>query len=224
MRGPLWWTSGGEETPVLGDAGKGPLGPVPVADLVAEHRADAQLLQRGGDRVERPVDRVRRGVVVHQRGRARQQRLHAADQRRQSDGLLVERPVQPPPDPLQDLGEVERRVQRGRHAAGELGVQVGVGAHVPGEQQAPGAVAAAHPGRRHPDRGDAAVGDHHVGGDQLGRVQGLHDRGAAERERPAVLGCHGGHRPRAAVAASLGTAARAAGESFIGSRVRRTPS
>ena len=70
----------------------------------------------------------------------RQQRLAAGDERRGADGGLVEGTVEAPPDALQDLEEGGGRLEPVRHAAGEGGVDVGVGADVAGHDQAAAAV------------------------------------------------------------------------------------
>ena len=133
-----------------------PLGPVAVGGLVAEHRADAERPQRVLDHVERAVDRVRRGVVVDERRRAGEQRLHPADERRRADRVLVERSVEAPPDPLQDLQEALGRLERVGHPARERRVEMGVRADVAGDDEAARAVDAASPAA---GRGDAAVLD-----------------------------------------------------------------
>ena len=137
-----------EEAPVLRDAGGRALRPVAVGRLVAEHRAEPERPQRVGDHVERAVDRVRRRMVVDERRRSREQRLHPADERRGAHGLLVERAVEPPPDPLEDLEEVPRRLERVRHPARERRVEVRVRADVPGDDDAARAVAARVAGAR----------------------------------------------------------------------------
>ncbi len=137
-----------EEAPVLADARECPLEPVAVGGLVTEHRAHPEAAQGLLDDVERAVDRVRRGVVVDERGRAREERLHAADQGRGPDAVLVERPVEAPPDPLQDLGEVRGRRERVGHPPCERRVEMGVGADVAGDDEAARAVAAGTATRR----------------------------------------------------------------------------
>ena len=97
-----------EEALVLPHAGAGALRAVAVRDLIAEHRADPHLRQRVRDQVEGSVDGAGRGVVIDQRGRAGEQRVHSAHERRGAHGLSIQRPVQPPPDALQDLQEVGR--------------------------------------------------------------------------------------------------------------------
>ena len=78
--------------------------------------------------------------MVDQGRRPGEERLHAADQRRGTDGRLVEGPVEPPPDPLEDLEEVARRRKVVGHAARERRVEVGVGAHVAGDHDAAASV------------------------------------------------------------------------------------
>ena len=132
-----------EEPPVLGDARLCPLEAVAVGRLVAEDGADPEAVQGLLDDVERAVDRVRRRVVVDERGRPGEQRLHPADEGGGPDALLVERAVEPPPDPLQDLREVRRRLEGVRHPARERRVQVRVRADVAGDDETARAVAAA---------------------------------------------------------------------------------
>ncbi len=129
-----------QEAAVLGEPGPRPRGAVAVGGLVAEHRAGAEPAERLLDHVERAVDRVRRGVVVDERRRPGEQRLDPADERGGADRVLVERPVEPPPDPLQDLEEALGRRERVGHAAGERRVEVRVRADVARDDEAAGAV------------------------------------------------------------------------------------
>src|SRR6266568_2671063 len=85
-------------------------------------------------------------------------------------------------------------------------------ADVAWQHQGAGAVPARHAWRGGPDRADPVTADHYVGAGPLDRIEAEHDGAAAERQ--------GAHRRRA----SLGTAAAAAAESFIGSLVRYRPS
>jgi hypothetical protein len=174
---------------------------VAVARLVAEDGADAQRLERVGDDVERPVDRVGRGVVVDQRRRPPQHRLHPADERRGADRLLVERTVEPPPHPLQDLEEVARRLERVRHAASERRIEMRVGADVAREHESAAGIDAL---------ALAGLGDPAVRHPKFPLVQPQRIERANDHSPPAFT--------------SFGTAARAAGESFIGSSVRWMPS
>ena len=146
--------------------------------------------------------------MIEDRRRPGEQRVQAAGQGRHPDARLVKGPVQPPPDALQDLQEVPWRRQLIGHSPDQRRVQVGVRADVAWQYQGAGAVPARHAWRGGPDRGDPVAADHHVGAGQLDRVEAEHHGAAAERE--------GAHRRRA----SLGTAATAAAESFIGSLVR----
>ena len=199
-----------EEAPVLGDARERPFRPVAVGRLVAEDGADAEAAQGRLDDVERPVDRVRRRVMVDERRGTGEERLHPADQGRRPDAVLVEGPVEPPPDPLQDLGEVRGRRERVGHPPCERGVEVRVGADVAGDDEAAGAVAAGPSS----GRGDAPVHDVDVPGDDPHGVDRGDDGGSGQDHRcsppPWCTRC--------------GTAWSAAGDSFIGSRVRRMPS
>ena len=137
-----------EEPPVLSDAGQCPFGAVAIGDLVTEDRADAELCEGVGDDVERAVDEVGRRMVVNDRGRASQERVEPAAKGRSPDRSFVEGTVEPPPHPLEDLGEVPGRGQPVRHAPGQSRVQVVVGAHVAGHDERTGAVAARHPAWR----------------------------------------------------------------------------
>jgi hypothetical protein len=124
--------AGAEEPLVLGQPGLGALWPVAVGDLVGAQHPHPDLGAGGGDHVEAAVDRRRRGVVIDDGGGARLERLDRAQQRRPPDRLGVEGHVEPPPDPLEDLGEVGRRDGGRRHAPGKRGVEVMVGADEPG--------------------------------------------------------------------------------------------
>ena len=189
-----------EPAPVLRQAGARPLGAVAVGRLVAEHRADAEGAERVGDHVERAVDRVRRRVMVDERRRTREERLHPAGERRRAHRLLVERAVEPPPHALQDLDEVPGRLERVRHPARERGVEVRVRADVARDDEDAVAVEPRPFSRSR----DAAVCDPEVAGVEPDGIEGRDDHVWA--------------------LVRWGTAASAAGESFIGRRVRRMPS
>ena len=203
-----------QEAAVLGEAGAGDRGAVAVRRLVAEDAAEPEPVERVGDHVERSVDGVRRGVVIDHGRRAGEERLHAADERRRAHSVQVERPIEAPPDPLEDLEEVLRRFEPVRHAAGERRIEMRVRADVARDDHATGAVACfarARCVRRDPPLVDRERPERH-----RRRVERLDDGRAGERDRHAVTCSRWPTR--------WGTAARAAGESFIGSSVRRIPS
>ncbi len=91
-------------------------------------------------------------------------------------------------------------------------------ADVARNDQRAGAVAARHSVRRGADCDHPVAFDHHVGGDEV--AAGYRAQHGAAAEGEAFSLAHP-DRPRAP---SLGTAAMAATESFIGNRVRRIPS
>ena len=127
----------------------------------------------------------------------------AADERGGADGLLVERAVEPPPDALQDLHEVVRRRRARTASRARAPSRGGYARRRCRARRAALGVAAALPVRR---CGDAPSVDPDVADDADGVERG-HDHRAARGSR-----------------APCGTAARAAGESFIGRRVRWMPS
>ena len=101
---------------------------IALGRAVAEQRADAELLAGLGEDRERALDEIRRFVMVDQRRRSREQRARHIVARRRAQGFGVERAVEPPPDPFQDLQEVLRRRTRRRHAIGrEAAVDDGCG-------------------------------------------------------------------------------------------------
>jgi hypothetical protein len=69
-------------------------------------------------------------MVVDHRRRAGEQRVQAADEGRRAHTVQVERSVEAPPDPLQDLEKVLRRLEPVRHAAREGRVEMRVCADV----------------------------------------------------------------------------------------------
>ena len=97
--------------------------------------------------------------------------------------VLVERAVEPPPHLLQDLDEVPRRRRRPRHPAGERAVQVGVGVHQAGQDQASREVDGVSP----PRRPRAALGDAVAVDAEVGRldVRGIEpDQRRAREQHP----------------------------------------
>jgi hypothetical protein len=184
----------GEEAAVLGHAGRGAFGSVAVADLVAQDAADPEPGQGVGDDVERAVDGVRRGVVVDDGRGARAQGVEPAAQRGGTDGPLVERAVEAPPDPLEDLGEGHRWIQAVGHPPAQGRVQVVVGADVAGQDQGPGAVPAYDARRRHAHGRDPVPREHDVGGHDLRWVERDHHRPPAQRQRGGALCFAGLHR------------------------------
>src|SRR5439155_25717933 len=109
------------------------------------------------------------------------------------------------------LDDVRRRVEPVRHATRQRRVEVHVGVDVPGENQASGAVDDRPPSRQRglDPRYPLSV-DLDVRFDDADRIERADDQTARQCDGHAL--------------ASLGTAARAAAESFIGNRVRQTPS
>ena len=99
-----------------------------VGDAVRADDPDTDLGAGLGDHVEAALDGVRALVVVDDAGRAGEQRLDGTEAGARPQHVEVEGGVEPPPDLLEDLPERAGRGRRGRHAAGERGVQVVVGA------------------------------------------------------------------------------------------------
>ena len=102
-------------------------GTVAVRHLVTERRPQPDLLERALQGAERSADERGRRVVIDEERGAGKRGLDGPDQARQVDRFRIEGPVQPPPDPLQDLHEAPGRDARGRHPPGQGAVQVGVG-------------------------------------------------------------------------------------------------
>jgi hypothetical protein len=235
-----------QEPAILRQAGEGVPRAVAVRCLVGEDGPHPELLERIRDDVERSVDRGGRGMVVYQRGRPGQQRLHRGDPGGGADRRFVQRPVQPPPHAPEDLHEVARRFQVVRHPPGQRRVGMRVGTDVARDHEAtPGvddavAVAGAHEGGGAHGRDPIAIDDDRSL-DDLGGVQADDHRGAGQDgphgARLAIaVGRMGASAPLTASTPAVasdaagircarrGTAARAAEESRIGSRVRRMPS
>ena len=198
-----------EEAPVLGEPGERDVRPVAVGRLVAEDAAQPEAAERVGDHVERAVDRVRRGVVVDHRGRPGEQRLH----RRRRAPRRGRRPGRAP-------GRAATR-----SAAAPAGSPAAARAGTACRARAPSRDACARRRCRARPRSrssrarragarsalaeirpsvdpERAPGDRH-------RVERLDDGGAGERDRHVATCSRWPTR--------WGTAARAAGESFIGS-------
>ena len=115
-----------EEAHVLADPRGGAGHAVAIGHLVAQAGTQPGLFHRIGDEVEAAVDDVGAGVVVDQRRAAVPDRVHQADERAGADVIPQQRPIQLPPEPLQDLDEIGRRRAGDRHAAGECAVEVRV--------------------------------------------------------------------------------------------------
>src|SRR5687767_14200350 len=76
-----------------------------IARLVREDAAEADLVERRFDPIERAIDRAGRRVQVDDTGRTGPRRPHRADERRRVDEIVIERLVERPPHPLQMVGE-----------------------------------------------------------------------------------------------------------------------
>ena len=105
-----------------------PVGPVPVGDAVGAVDPHADLGAGVGDDRQRPLDRVGRLVVIDDRRAAPLERFERAELGRPLDRVGVERAVEPPPHQLEDLHEPGRGARRRRHAPGERGVEMVMGA------------------------------------------------------------------------------------------------
>jgi hypothetical protein len=209
------------ESPVFLEAGLRAPGAVAVCDLEGEGRPRPQKFQLVRDARERALDGVGARVVVDDGRGAGEQRVGTAGQGAGGHELVVERPVQAPPDASEHLDEIARWIQSVRHAAGKRRVEMMVGTDVAGDDQRSRCIDAGGGGRVAVARDDAAVLDDQVLFDNAGRGQGGDDQAAGNNGR--------GHGRATAVGADLdplsrGIIARAAGESSIGRRVRRTPS
>ena len=124
-----------DEAHVLGDAGRCAGHAVAVGHFVAQAGAQAGLLDRVRDDVQAAVNHIRAGMVVNQRRAAVADRVGQADQRAVLDVIPQQRPVELPPEPLQDLDEVRGGRAGDRHAAGERAVEVRVPADRAGQDE-----------------------------------------------------------------------------------------
>ncbi len=101
----------------LGQTARGLLAPeIALGRAVAKQRAHAELLADLGENGERALDQIRRFVVIDQRGGAGEQRARDIVLCRRAQRFGVERTVEPPPHPLEDLHEIFRRRRGRRHA------------------------------------------------------------------------------------------------------------
>ena len=98
-----------QAAPGLGEAA------VPLGGAVAEERPDAEPLAGLRQHLERALDELRRLVVVDERGGAGEERPGDRLPGRGAQALRVERAVEAPPDPAQDLEEARGRGSRRRH-------------------------------------------------------------------------------------------------------------
>ena len=179
----------GLECAVLLDAQVASLGAVAIGHLVAQHGAQPDALQAALQRRQRARDAGGRGVMVHEQRRARKRRLDRSRQRRQLDRLGVERAVEPPPDPLEDLEEAAGRRARPRHAARQGGVEMGVRVHQAGQNQRPRqleSLLAAARGKRAAALGDAVPFDTKVDLLDLWRIE-RGDAGALQEHVGGLL-------------------------------------
>ena len=115
-----------DEAHVLGDARARAVHPVAVGDFVAQAGAQPGLFDGVRDDVQAAVDDVRAGVMVDQRRAAVADRIHQTDQRAGAHIIPQQRPVELPPESLQDFHEVGGRRAGDRHAAGERAVEMRV--------------------------------------------------------------------------------------------------
>ena len=173
-----------DEAFVLVQARAAALGAVPVADFVAQRRAQTRFFKGAGQHIERAIDRVGRRMMVDQRGRAREQRFARRDHGRGADRLCVECPVEAPPHPLQDLEEVRRWLERVGHAAREGRVGVHVRVDIAGHDQATRRVDALSTGLLAAAHGqDTLSADDHVGLLHDRWPQAAHDEPAGNQQR-----------------------------------------
>ena len=98
--------------------------PVAVGDLVAQASAQPGLLDRVGDDVQAAVDDIGAGMMVDQRRAAVTDRIHQADQRTVADVVPQQRPVELPPQLLQNFYEIGGRRAGDRHPARERAVEM----------------------------------------------------------------------------------------------------
>ena len=99
-------TTGFEEAEILVDPASHAFRAVPVRDLVTQHRRQTRVFDGFGQQIEAAVDTRWRGVVVEHRGTTLAHAIRGGQQRRDADRVRIERPIETPPEPVEDLREV----------------------------------------------------------------------------------------------------------------------
>jgi hypothetical protein len=108
---------------------------VAVRGFVAGDAAQAGLDEPPAQRVQRPGHEIGRRMVVDDRGTAALDRFQRADETAVVERLLVQCPIQPPPQVLQRGDEVRARLDLGHDAARQAGIEVVVRADDAGHDE-----------------------------------------------------------------------------------------
>src|SRR5581483_8967669 len=117
---------GANKALVLAHPGLDHGGTVAVRNLVGQAGAQAGGGDRPGDDVQAAIDGVGTGMVIDHAGRAMPNRVHQEYLRAGGDIFGRQSPVQPPPELLQNLREVTRRLAGNRHTARERPIEMRV--------------------------------------------------------------------------------------------------
>ncbi len=126
-----------QEPPVLFQTRVPLLPPSTVGYFIAEDAAKPHIGERLFDDVERARDGVRRRVVVKQKRRPAFERFQSSRQSAVVHGLVVQGPVQLPPEAAEDLEKILRLPPRRVHPACEARIQVRMGADHAGNDDLP---------------------------------------------------------------------------------------
>src|SRR5579885_521046 len=125
---------------VLADTGLDHSGTIAVRNLVGQTGAQARGSDRPGDDIQATIDGVGAGMVIDHAGRAMPNRVHQEYLCAGRDILRRQSLVQSPPELLQDLREVARRLASNGHAARERSIEVRVRAEKAGHDQSPACI------------------------------------------------------------------------------------
>ncbi len=124
-----------DEAHIFVDAGPRACGAIAIGHLVAQGGPQPGRLDRAGDDVQAAVDLAGAGVMVDQGRGAVADGVHQADQRAVQHAVVVQRPVERPPQAVQDLGEVLGRWARDVQPASERAVEMRMRADIARHQQ-----------------------------------------------------------------------------------------
>jgi len=100
---------------------------VAIRGLEAGHAAQTRLHKPFAQHIQGALDEVGRGVVVDHRAAAALDRFQRADEAAVVEGLLIERPIEPPPEVFQGGDKVRAGGDVGHDPPRQAGVEVVVG-------------------------------------------------------------------------------------------------